>query len=133
MTAKSDLQEARVVDWLAGTTFPAPPANIYLALSTTATNDDGTGLTEPGFGYARQIVTLAAGSQVGGAYERSNDAEITFGPAAGGSWGTLTHGAIMDAVTAGNMLYHGPLTMSVTVSDGESARVQIGNLDISEA
>jgi hypothetical protein len=60
----------------------------------------------------------------------TNDAAIEFGPASGGNWGTITHIAIFDASTSGNMLGWAQLTSSRTINDGDVLRIPAGDLDI---
>jgi len=54
---------------------------------------------------------------------------ITF-PTASGSWGTITHFALFDALTTGNMLMSGALTASQAITTNQIARFAIGALDI---
>ena len=127
MSAKTDFLENELIDHVLRNSAYTPPATVYLALFTTATADDGTGTEVSGGSYARQAVTFSAAS--GGA--TANSAEILF-PVATGNWGTITHGAIYDALTAGNMLYHGALAASKTINTGEQLRIPAGDLDLSE-
>lgn len=126
MTDKTNFHKDRICNLLRGTSITAP-ASVFVALSTTATADDGTGLTEPvGNGYARTVVVFDAPS-LGIMLNQL----VTF-PQATGSWGTLTHFAIMDASTAGNMLYHDSLAASLPVGSLDTARFQPGDLSVSE-
>jgi hypothetical protein len=50
----------------------------------------------------------------------SNKATITF-PAPTANWGSITHFALYDASTAGNMLFCAALTTSKTVNNGDAA------------
>ncbi|RKY08024.1 MAG: hypothetical protein DRP56_04780, partial [Planctomycetota bacterium] len=104
----SDYLENELLDHVFGNgTYTVP--SIYIALSTADPTDDASGLAEPsGNGYAR-----VAHSSWNTAASRAidNNGTITF-PQATGSWGTITHYAIFDAATAGNMLAHGSLTDS---------------------
>ena len=126
MSDKSDFHKDRIANLLRNTNITAP-VTVYVALSTTTTADDGTGLTEPvGNGYARTAVVFDAPS-----LGIMNNQLVTF-PQATGSWGTLTHFAIMDAVTGGNMLYHDSLTASLPVNNLDTARFQPGQLTVSE-
>jgi hypothetical protein len=59
----------------------------------------------------------------------SNTAIITF-PTATGSWGTITHFGLWDAVTAGNNRGSGALTTAKAVNNGDTARFAIGALTI---
>lgn len=100
----------------------APSTNYYYALSTTAPNADGTNVTEPvGNGYARVSKTrggpfAAAGSGTPSAIANAND-EILW-PLATGSWGTVSHWAIYDAASGGNMLFYGALASSEAIVSG---------------
>jgi len=49
---------------------------------------------------------------------KSNANVIDFGTATA-NWGTITHVAIADAVSAGNGLFYGALTASKTVNNGD--------------
>ena len=103
------------------------PTNIYVALSTADPTDDGSGLAEPsGNSYARtQMNSWDAAS--GGA--TANTSAITF-PTASGSWGTITHFALFDASTDGNMLAHGALGTSKAIGDGDTAEFAAGAIDV---
>jgi hypothetical protein len=50
--------------------------------------------------------------------------------AATGSWGTVTHAAVFDAATGGNMIAHGALTSARTINSGDTLRIPSGDLDI---
>lgn len=132
MSAKSNYLEEEILDHILGKTARnwTPPADLYVALSTANPTDDASGLVEPsGNGYARQAVSFnAAGAD--GATE--NTAQLTFGPCTTTSWGTITHFAIFDAATNGNMLYYGQLTASKTIDVSDSLVVAAGDLDIAE-
>jgi len=106
------------------------PTTVYLALFTTATADDGTGTEVTGGSYARQPVAFAAGSQVNGAYQIANSADVEF-PIATANWGTVTHAAMFDALSGGNMLIHGALTTSRTVNTNDQIKFSAGDLKLS--
>ena len=126
MSDKSDFHKDRVVNLLRNVSITAP-VTVYVALSTTLINDDGTGLTEPvGNGYARTVVIYDAP-----ALGIAQNQLVTF-PQATGAWGTITHFAVMDAVTGGNMLYHDNVTASLPVNNLDTARFQPGQLPVSE-
>lgn len=124
------LDNALINEIFGGLEF-AQPATVYLALSTTAPNQAGTGVTEPvGNGYARAAVTNNATNwpnATNGA--KSNGTVITF-PVSTGSWGTVTHFGIYDAATAGNLLAYGTLNNPQTVSSGDTLSFAVGALDI---
>ena len=99
--------------------------NAYVALFTTATTDAGGGTEVSGGGYARQLVGLSAASGAGGL--TSNAADIVF-PTATADWGTVTHVAIMDAATGGNMIMHSPLDASKAIAVGDTFKINATEL-----
>jgi hypothetical protein len=129
--AFSDYLEAAIINaTLRGTTFPAAPANVYLALFTSAPNDDASGTEVTGGAYARVVVSTTGGwTAPSGAGTTSNAADIVF-PVATAGWGTVTHMAIFDAATAGNMLYWGALVATKLVLTGDTVRFLAGNVTI---
>ena len=126
MSAMSDYLENKVLDHILGTTAYTQPTTVYLGLSTATFGDDNSGTELSGSGYARQSVAFDAASS-GTAH---NSAVIEF-PAATGSWGTITHFGVFDALTGGNLLVHGAFTTSKTIASGDIVRISAGDLDIS--
>lgn len=125
--SKANYAETAVVDWLLGGATPTRPSARYLALHTADPGETGATSELSGNGYARQAVTFGAASS-GSA---SNTSTHTF-TASGGSWGTVTHFSIWDAVTTGNCLYVGALSVSRTINNGESGTVAAGAVVCSE-
>lgn len=134
MSAKSDYLENKILDHILGNTAFSAPATIYVALYTAAPNDAGGGTEVSGNGYARKDVTNNTTNWPNASNgDKSNGTAIEFAAASGGNWGTVTHFALFDAETAGNMLYYGALTVSKTINDGDQARFTAGSLTITEA
>ena len=128
MSEMSDYLENALLNHVLRNTAMTSPTTVYVALSTADPTDAGSGLAEPsGNGYARTAVTFNAPS--GGVCDNQ---AVTF-PAATGAWGTLTHFAIMDASSGGNMLYHSPLNASKAVDDGDTAEFAAGDLTVTHA
>jgi hypothetical protein len=130
MAALSDHSEALLLDWLMTTGSATRPTAWYVALYTAAPSDSGGGTEVSGNGYSRQAVTFAAATSPGGT--TSNTGDITF-TAAGGDWGTITHIGIHDASSGGNLLWHGVMTASKTVADGDTLQFSTGNIDLTIA
>lgn len=138
MSAASNYTENKVLDHVLGTTAWSPaPSTVYLGLftntsSNAATNLEAGTLTDEvstsGSAYGRQ--SIAFGSASGGS--ASNSGTVTFS-AATSNWGTITHVAIMDAQTGGNVLFWGAVTTSKTIESGDTFQVSSGNLSISLA
>lgn len=119
----TDYTENGILNLMRGTGLTAYTA--YLALFTATPSDIGGGTEVTGTGYARQSVTFAA--PVSGAMATS--ADVVF-PVAGSAWGTITHHAIFDALTGGNMIYYGPLAAAKVIAGGEQLKFLAGALTI---
>lgn len=135
MSAASNYLENKVLDHVLKNTAYTQPANLYLALFTNtsgsaATNLEAGTLTDEvsGGSYARKTVAFAAAS--GGS--AATNATVTF-DAATANWGTVTHVAVMDAATSGNVLFWGAVTTPKTIETGDTFQVSSGNLTISLA
>lgn len=132
MAALTNFLENTLVDFLFRAQPYTPPASFFFALFTAAPSDAGGGTEVTGGSYARVGVTRSlanfAGTQSAGSTtastgtggQTSNNGVITFA-APTANWGVITHFAIFDAITAGNMLVHGALTTSKTVNNGDAA------------
>lgn len=104
--------------------------NAYVALFTAAPSDAGGGTEVSGGSYARQLIGLTEATGSGGA--TSNASDITF-PTASADWGTVTHMAIFDAVSGGNMIMHSVLDASKTIASGDTYKFNAGELDVTVA
>lgn len=128
--AMSNYLENKLQDHVLGGPDYARPATVYVALFTADPGETGATGEVSGGSYARAAVTNNSTNwpaASGGV--KSNGTTITF-PTATASWGTITHMAIFDAATAGNMLYHGALSASKTVGNGDTFDFPAGNISI---
>ena len=130
MAALSDHAEALLLDWLMTNGTATRPTAWYVGLFTAAPSDAGGGTEVSTGGYARQSVTFDAASSPGGT--TSNSGAVSF-TASGADYGTVTHIGIFDASTSGNLLWHGALTASKTVADGDTLEFSAGNIDLTLA
>ena len=128
MAALSDHAEDLLLDFLMTSGTATRPTAWYLALFTAAPSDSGGGTEVSTGGYARQTIAFSAAS--GGA--TSNSADVSF-TASGANYGTVTHVGIFDAASAGNLLWHGAMTASKTVEDGDTITFAAGNVDLTLA
>ena len=125
----SDYWENKILDHIFGKGSYTPPT-IYAGLSTADPTDTGSGLAEPsGNGYAR-VQTSACDWNAASNGTLDNSSDITFTQATG-NWGMITHFALFDAATAGNMLAHGALNQPKSISESDTARFEAGDLNIS--
>jgi hypothetical protein len=121
------LENALINAVLRNTSYTSPTTT-YLALYTSDPTDADTGTEVTGGSYARQEITF--GSPSNGV--TTNSAAIEF-PQATASWGTVTHVAIRDALTSGNLLFHTPLDTSKTINNGDVFKITSGNLSVTLA
>lgn len=108
----------------------SPGDSLYVALFTAATGLEANSPSAElsGDAYARVQVEAAGWTDADGVV--TNDAEIEF-PQATGDWGTVTHAAVMDASTSGNVLYWGALTAPREVLDEDIVTLAAGEFSIS--
>jgi hypothetical protein len=120
------LENALVNATLRNTTYTSP-ATVYVSLWTSNPGDDasGTEVSTSGTGYARTAVTMGAPSNG----VSLNTAAVEFAQATA-SYGTVGWIGINDAVTAGNLLYHSPLTTSKVIDTGDIFKIAIGSLSV---
>jgi len=123
--AFSDYLENKVLDHVFGSTAMTQPTR-YLALLTAAATDSTGGTEVIGAWYSRKAITFGAAS--GGTI--SNNNTLDFGTVSGSAV-TITHWAILDAVTGGNVLTYGDFGGGQTASVGNNVSVQSGTVSIS--
>jgi hypothetical protein len=128
MSAMSDYLELKVLDHVLGTTSYTMPSAVYLGLSTGSFGDDNSGTELTGNNYSRKAITFSSAASG----TTSNDSTIEFS-AATGSWGTVSHWALFDAASSGNMLIHGAFTASKAIASGDIVRIVAGDIDITAA
>lgn len=122
----SNFLENELLDHAFGKGAYTMPTTVAAALFTDATTDAGGGTEVTGGSYAR-VAIAAASFNVAAAGSITTNADITF-PTASANWGTVTHIAVFDNTTGGNMLWHGILTASKTVDNGDVFKITAGNL-----
>jgi len=137
MAAASDYLENKLVEnVLRGVNFE-PPTTIFVALHTADPGE--TGLNEMSLttfpAYARQDAakgeTVDTGwiPAVGGVTK--NAKQLIFPVYDGVAPITITHYALWDAATAGNVLVHGQLTTPRTLNPGDVFVIDVQKLTVS--
>ena len=129
MSSFSDYTENLVLNWLLTTNSATRPTAWYVGLFTAAPSDTGGGTEVTGNAYAR-VATGTISVTGTSPTTATNSAAIEFAAASGGNWGTVTHAAIFDASTGGNMLAWAALTTSRTINDGDVFRIPASSLTI---
>jgi len=105
-----------------------PPTTVYVALYSTSPTDDDAGAELVGGSYARQPVTFGAPS--GSPPTALSDVEVDF-PVATAAWNggaPIGYAGVRDALTLGNLLFWGPLTVPIVVPIGKQVTIAIGKL-----
>ena len=131
MTALSSYAELKILDLLfKNTAFTTP--NAYIGLFTSDPTDSASGKEVSGSGYARIQIDNKTSSATANTdnSQITNSSAITFAAADGGAFGTITHIGIFDASSSGNLLAHGALAASKTVSDGDVFQINASGLVI---
>lgn len=122
----SNYLETELLDHVFTNSAYTAPSTLYLALFTSNPADDasGTEVSTSGTAYARQTVTFTVSGNTA-----TTSAAVEY-PTATASFGTVTHVAVYDASTAGNLIAYAALTSSKTIDTGDVFRVPAGDLDI---
>lgn len=128
MAALSDYLENKLLDATLNNTAYSTPSTVYAALFLTDPTDAGTGTEVNGVSYARKAMPF--GSASGGT--SLNSSVVQFDQATT-DWGTIEYFALFDAVTGGNLLYHGALTSPKIIETGDVFQFAIGSVSISLA
>lgn len=137
MSASSNYLEGKVLDHVLRVASYTQPAALFLALfnntsGNAAANLEAGTLTDEvsasGTAYGRKSIAFNAASSG----TSTNSGTVTFDTATA-SWGTVTHVAIMDAQTSGNVLFWGAVTVPKEIASGDTFQVSAGNLSISLA
>jgi hypothetical protein len=101
-----------------------PPTTWYLALFTTNPDVDASGTEVTGGSYARKLIGYSSASA--GATTNDIEASYTGMPAA-----TVTHWALFDALTSGNMIEAGEFSAPYILNAGDELNIPIGEIDVS--
>lgn len=116
-----------ILNWHKGTAMPTAPTTVYVALFNGDPTAAGSGGTEV-------TTTIRVAGRVGIAWGTvasravSNNANVDFGAAAGGA--TVTHAAIFDASSAGNMLGFTPLDNTRVIAAADPVVIPTGDLQV---
>jgi len=117
MSAFSNYLETKIVEHFLQNNAVTSPTAVYLALFTADPTEDGSGPEASFTNYVRQVATWSNLDTNG---QTKNTGSITF-PANGNVTAstTITHAAIFDLLSGGNMLMYGPLATAKTLAPGD--------------
>ena len=129
MGTLSDFAENAVVKHLTREAAYSPAATVYLALCTADPTDAATGASmsevADSNNYSRTAITFGAASS----RRVTQSGTVTFAQASG-SWGTVTHWAVVTSGTygAGDVLASGALAVEKSVVNGNTPSVASGEV-----
>lgn len=123
MSFTNDL-ETRLLQWAFTTGSPTRPTAWHVALFTAAPGEAGGGTEVSGGSYARLSATFTVSGDLA-----TNSGALEW-PTAAANWGTITHVAVFDASSGGNILAYAALTASKNITTGDVFRIPAGDLDI---
>lgn len=124
MSAASNYAETLALKYLLTTDSVTRPTNWYVGLFTTDPTDADSGTEVSGTNYARVSVSFTVTGPT------AENATVTFAAAGAGGWGTITHVGIYDASTGGNLIFHGAVTTSKQIDEGDTFQISSGALTI---
>lgn len=130
----SDYTETNILNaTLKNISFPLPGTNVYLALCTGDPGEAAIANEASGAWYARQAVATATGwaalTDSAGGKLTSNSNLIAYNPVTG-SGITITHLAIVDNVSGGNVLYWAPLASSKVLQIGDVLQFAAASIQV---
>jgi len=129
MGSASNYLENKMLDAIIGGGF-TKPATVYCALFTADPTDAASGAEVSGGSYARVSITNNTTNWPNASSgQKKNGTEILFA-AATGAWGTVTHWALFDASTSGNMLFYGALTNPLAPTSGKIVRFKANTIAV---
>jgi hypothetical protein len=130
MSAMGDYLEDKILDHIFGKASYTAPGTVHIALFTADNGIETGDLTGElsGGGYSRVAVSASYwNTAAGGLIDNVNDIEF---PTATADWGQITHGAVMDAATGGNVLFHGAFNIAKTIWTGDVFIIRAGDLRV---
>lgn len=129
MSNFSNHLEEKILQHFFGGTTQNAPSDLYVALYVSDPTESDTGTEVNGANYSRQKVAFGTVGTSGSKSIINNTGAVTF-PQAGGSWGIITHFAIRDAETGGNLLAYAPLAISKSIGSGDRMEFPIGGITV---
>ena len=128
----TEFQQQRMLERMFGNVAYSEPTVIYIGVSTTVLNADGTGSTEPTDpSYARVAIdnNISNWEDLISGAGRQNAIPVEWAEATT-NWGTVTYVAGYDTISGGNMLWFSELTIPKPVGINDVLRIKAGEAQI---
>lgn len=121
-SATNALENTLLKTVLTGNTYTGA-ANIYVSLYSVAPTESTAGTELVGNGYSRQVAPFSVVDNIA-----DNVGNITF-TASGNAWSVVAVG-LMDASTAGNLLFYNTLGIPQAIDAGANLVIGDGNITV---
>lgn len=128
MSEMSNYLENGLLNAILRNTSYTSPTTVYVGLYTSNPGEGNTGTEVSGGSYARKSATFGAPNDG----VCTNSAAVEFDQATA-SWGTVSHVALLDAITSGNLLFYTDITTSKTIENGDIFKIAAGSLSVTLA
>lgn len=128
MSEMSNYLENGLLNAILRNTSYTSPTTVYVGLYTSNPGEGNTGTEVSGGSYARKSATFGAPNDG----VCTNSAAVEFDQATA-SWGTVSHVALLDAITSGNLLFYTDITTSKTIETGDIFKIAAGSLSVTLA
>lgn len=128
MSEMSNYLENGLLNAVLRNTSYTSPATVYVGLYTSNPGEGNTGTELSGNSYARKSATFNAPSDG----VCTNSASVEFDQATG-TWGTVSHVGLLDAITSGNLLFYTDITTAKTIETGDIFKIAAGSLSVTLA
>lgn len=131
MGSLSDYAENKLWDHVFNASY-TPATALYLALCTAAVTDPQTGSTMSEVSNSGAYVRKAISFSAAASRSTSNSSSVTYDEATG-SWGTISHWAVVDTAThgAGNIICYGAFGNAKSIVSGNTVVVPSGEISVS--
>jgi hypothetical protein len=131
MAGLSQYAQQELLDHMLKTGAWTAPTNIYVALFTATPSDTGGGTEVSGVNYGRIICNGWDAATAASPSLAHNTAAINFATPGAGGWGTVTHFALFDSLSAGtNLLGWGALGTPKAINQNDTVSFAAGALDV---
>lgn len=125
----SNFLENKLLEHSTGKASWTVPTHTYLALYTVAPTDSTAGTEVSGGNYGR--VQMSWGTASEGVIATNANCRFPASSTASVNYGTIVAVGILDAATAGNLLWYGDLSATTTVNSGDTYTVISGGITLS--
>jgi len=126
--------ENSIISWLNGTTMPAATGSLWVALYTGALDQSNAatnliGFTTPRKEVSEWTVTAATGTSDSLDASITNNSEIVMTSDSNVA-ATASHFGVFNALTGGELLFHGQLTGSVPIALNDAVKFAPGAITL---